>query len=80
MYRLAEFISSSKPGNQHFIKEQLAKHFLVDALMANWDICVDLKNVILGADNVLYRIDNGGAWRYHATTGLKDLRYGFSYG
>ncbi len=71
LYRLAEFIPSDPQKDKTVIQEQLSQHFLVDAFLSNWDIAVDLKNVILGKNGVLYRIDNGGALRYHAIKGLK---------
>lgn len=77
VYRLAEYVDANKQQSDDLIKEQLSKHFLLDALLLNWDICVDLKNVILGTDGLLYRIDNGGALRYHAKHGLKDKEYWF---
>ncbi|ARB92845.1 ankyrin repeat domain-containing protein [Legionella longbeachae] len=72
VYRLAQFICAAKKQDKIFMHKELARHFLVDALLANWDIAVgDFKNVILDQNNRLYRIDNGGALRYRATQGLK---------
>jgi hypothetical protein len=72
IFRLATFIQANKEKNASTIQEKLAQHFLVDVLLANRDSATRdehhrFKNIILGENNVLYRIDNGGALRYKST-------------
>lgn len=44
------------------------KGFLVDALMANWDIpYAPDRNAFVGSDGHVYRLDNGGALLFNAT-------------
>lgn len=55
---------------------KIGKHFVADAVLANWD------SVGTGANNILiigdepYRIDNGGALKYRAKGGLKGAAFG----
>lgn len=51
--------------------EQLQQHFVVDALLANWDVCGLVFDNILIKDNQAYRIDNGGSLRFRAQGALK---------
>ena len=59
-------------------KTDVAKGFIVDAFMANWDLVVNGKNLWLSNDKI-YRMDNGGSLRYGALGGLKSTTgYDFS--
>lgn len=76
IFRLAAFIQSSQEHNNSLIQEKIAQHFLIDAFLANRDVATrdenqQFKNVILDNNNVLYRIDNGGALRRKSVQGLK---------
>ncbi len=77
IYRLAAFIPAHESKDSMLLKQELAKHFLVDVLLANWDIAVGhFKNVILHKNNsILYRIDNGGALRCRAMQDLNRQGY-----
>lgn len=67
-YRLSQYIQSAKCPNFRNFKDD----FVADALMSNWDICVDnYKNVICSESGTLYRIDNGGALGYRALGKVK---------
>ncbi len=58
--------------------QEIAAGFVVDAYMANWDIALNNRNLLLSADKV-YRLDNGGALRYRAKGELKATNgYDFS--
>lgn len=61
--RISEFLSGKELG----IDQQavVAKGFVVDAFMANWDLVVGGKNLWL-SNNSIYRMDNGGSLRYRA--------------
>lgn len=78
-FRLAEFIKSDPDSDKKFEKteKEFAKHFVIDALLANWDAVVfkkewnKYKNLILDPKGVVWRIDNGGSLRYRAKGTLK---------
>lgn len=48
--------------------------FLVDSLLANWDIVYNRKNTI-SVGGIMYRIDNGGALYFRATGERKDRNF-----
>ncbi len=53
---------------------QIQKHFVVDALLANWDVIgMGLNNIIVGKDGVPYRIDAGGSLAFRARGGAKSF-------
>ena len=70
IFRLSRFIECKQATGEE-IAEHLSRNFVADALFANWDIPVSFKNVIMGKDGILYRIDNGGALRFRALGQLK---------
>lgn len=58
------------------IKETLQNHFVIDAVLGNWDAIGLNHDNILIKDNVPYRIDNGGALRYRAQGAPKGDKFG----
>ncbi len=56
-------------------KEELQKGFVVDALLANWDVIGLLEdNILLPSDgSPAVRVDNGGSLTFRATGGKKKL-------
>lgn len=70
IFRLSRFIERKQATDEE-IAEHLSRNFVADAIFANWDIPVSFKNVIMGKDGILYRIDNGGALRFRALGELK---------
>lgn len=60
---------------QKAAKEQLRKHFVTDAWLANWDVVGLSKDNILYHNKTAYRIDNGGALAYRAQ-GMKKANFG----
>lgn len=68
-FLLHEYIESSENANQAMDEEmakRVTKHFVADALLANWDVYKN-DNILIGSeDGKLYRIDNGGALRFRA--------------
>ncbi len=56
-------------------KEELQKGFIVDALLANWDVIGLLEdNILLPSDgSPAVRVDNGGSLTFRATGGKKKL-------
>lgn len=58
------------------ISNKISNHFVVDALIANWDVFgLDLDNILI-TDNTPYRIDNGGSLRYRALGSPKGKLFG----
>jgi hypothetical protein len=60
------------------IKGELQEGFVLDCLLANWDVIGTAggDNIRLGDDGKVYRLDNGGALRFRA----KGARKGDSFG
>jgi len=81
-YKLAEHIEgkplSSLTGSElGKVHKQLQKHFVADALMANWDVIgMDADNIIVDKKGKVYRIDNGGSLRYRAQGSPKGAAFG----
>ena len=74
--RVSRFLPGKELGFQN--QAEVAKGFVVDAFMANWDAVIDGKNLWLSRGKV-YRIDNGGALRRRAKGELKtSTGYDFS--
>lgn len=74
--RISEFLPGKELGFQKI--DEVAKGFVVDAFMANWDLVVGGKNLWLSKGNI-YRMDNGGSLRYRALGELKStLGYKFN--
>jgi uncharacterized protein len=78
-------IKTSNPKLYEQAKLEIKKHFVMDALLANWDV-VGMKhdNIVVsqheGGGVQVHRIDNGGALRYRAQGGLKGDKFGNSVG
>ncbi len=74
--RISEFLPGNELGFQ--MQAEVAKGFIVDAFMANWDLVISGKNLWLSGDTI-YRMDNGGSLRYRALGELKSSTgYDFS--
>ncbi len=74
--RISEFLPGAELGVQ--MQADVAKGFVVDAFMANWDLVKDGKNLWL-SNGTIYRMDNGGSLRYRALGTLKASKdYDFS--
>jgi hypothetical protein len=61
---LSRFIPMAKQPTQQDYAE-LAKGFIVDTLLANWDVYMN-DNCLKDSAGVIYRVDNGGALDYRA--------------
>jgi 8-oxo-dGTP pyrophosphatase MutT (NUDIX family)/2'-5' RNA ligase len=64
---LQQYLKTATPAQKEAVNKQLRQHFVLDALLGNWDV------IGAGADNVMvdkagkaWRIDNGGSMRYRA--------------
>lgn len=58
------------------ICRELGRHFVLDALLANWDVAGLSFDNIRVKDGLPYRMDNGGALRFRGMGGLKGARFG----
>lgn len=52
--------------------KKVLKGYVIDALLANWDVYKNDNILIEKETGIPYRIDNGGSLRYRAQGGLKD--------
>ena len=53
---------------------KIEKDFATDAVLGNWDVVgMSMDNILVGADDVAWRVDVGGALRYRAQGDLKDV-------
>jgi hypothetical protein len=74
--RISDFLQGDALGIKQ--QDEVAKGFIVDVFMANWDLLVGGKNLWLSGTSI-YRLDNGGSLRYRAIGELKStLGYDFS--
>ncbi len=71
--KVTKFVEGGKPLSSFTGKERekhfatLREDFVVDALMANWDVAgTGLDNVLVTPDGRVWRIDNGGSLKYRA--------------
>ncbi|RZI45913.1 NUDIX domain-containing protein [Candidatus Finniella inopinata] len=78
--RITEFLPGVELGFNQISDDQIAdvaKGFIVDVFMANWDLVVSGKNFWV-SNSKIYRMDNGGALRYRALGELK-ARSGYDF-
>lgn len=75
LYRISDYIEKSHKESAD-IKSMMALYFIANVLFANWD-AVKEDCCILGQDNKLYQVDNGGSLRYRAIKGLKENTSGW---
>lgn len=67
----AESGYGGEPEKYKGIKEQVKKGYVLDALLANWDVVGQIEdNIRLGDDGEVYRMDSGGALRFRARGGV----------
>jgi hypothetical protein len=56
------------------VKKELMKGFIIDALLANWDVIgLEMDNIVVSNKNIPYRIDNGGSFHIRAQGGKKQF-------
>ncbi|RMD97743.1 MAG: hypothetical protein D6816_17190, partial [Bacteroidetes bacterium] len=73
---LGNFIQSASTSERRKVLDEVRKGFAVDALMGNWDVLgADLDNVMIDKNGRVWRIDNGGSFRYRAQGIKKDDEY-----
>lgn len=68
-----KLLKDATPAEYEKAKKELQKGFIVDALLANWDV-IGLENIIIPNDgSAAVRIDNGGALTFRAHGAKKDF-------
>lgn len=67
---LSKFIPNTREPNNTTDTDLMAKGYIVDALLGNWDIYLN-DNCRIAANDDVYRVDNGGSLFYRAKGGLK---------
>lgn len=83
-YKIAEYIEgvetlaswkqSASPAQIAAMHGELKKHFVMDALLANWDVAGLSNDNILVKNGKPIRIDNGGALNFRAQGSKKDAK------
>ncbi len=73
---LGEALNSATPAERKAIVAEVRKGFAADALMGNWDVIGASKdNILVGDDGKVWRIDNGGSFRYRAQGAKKEKEF-----
>lgn len=63
--------------DQALIQKELRRGFVLDCFLGNWDVIGEGEdNILIDADNKVYRIDNGGALRFRARGERKGEEFG----
>lgn len=76
MKTLGEALNSATPAERKAIVAEVRKGFAADALMGNWDVIGASKdNILVGDDGKVWRIDNGGSFRYRAQGAKKEKEF-----
>lgn len=73
---LASFYARATPAEIADVRTQLRKHFVLDALLANYDVAGAGNDNVLIVRGQAYRVDNGGALRYRAMGAPKGAAFG----
>jgi 16S rRNA G966 N2-methylase RsmD len=82
-YKVAEFVDGAKtlgdweksatPAQRKDVYEQLESHFVMDALLGNWDVAGQSNdNILVTSDGKAIRVDNGGSLDYRAQGTVKN--------
>jgi len=78
--RLSQFIEghglAPKPSAEE--RREVAAGFIVDVLLANWDLPVENDTLWKAIDGTIYRLDNAGALRYRALGITKEGQSGYN--
>lgn len=75
-YYASDFVEAAEQLKTKTLTKKLARKILdgyaADVFTANWDVIgMELDNILVGAKNTLYRIDNGGSLLFRARAGRK---------
>jgi hypothetical protein len=70
-------LMQTDPAAAQAAMARVRKHFVADALLANWDFAgANLDNLLVTPSGDVLRIDNGGSLRYRAQGGAKGSQWG----
>ncbi|HEU0048138.1 MAG TPA: hypothetical protein VFQ43_11095 [Nitrososphaera sp.] len=70
-------LNSLDRENRMSTSEELRRGFVLDALLANWDVIGLVEdNIRQGEDGRVYRLDNGGSFRFRAMGEPKGAHFG----
>ncbi|MBK8987367.1 MAG: NUDIX domain-containing protein [Chloroflexi bacterium] len=76
MKPLGEAMNDATPAERKAIVAEVRKGFAADALMGNWDVLGASKdNILVGDDGKVWRVDNGGGFRYRAQGKKKEKEF-----
>ncbi len=65
--QLGDYLKTATPAQRAATLGKLREHFAADALLGNWDVAgLGLDNVLVDAQGIPWRIDNGGSLRFRA--------------
>jgi SPP1 gp7 family putative phage head morphogenesis protein len=68
---LGDFLKAN-PARREEVFARVRGNFVADALMGNWDVAgMGMDNILVDADGLPWRIDNGGSLRFRAQGGRK---------
>jgi hypothetical protein len=74
---LGEWEKTATPSQRKALNQQLGKNFALDALLANWDVVgLSKDNILVDANGIAHRADNGGALLYRAQGSPKGSKFG----
>jgi SPP1 gp7 family putative phage head morphogenesis protein len=64
---LGEWLRSASPAEAERMKAEISKHFVLDALLGNYDVAgMGMDNILVDEQGNPWRIDNGGSLSYRA--------------
>jgi SPP1 gp7 family putative phage head morphogenesis protein len=73
----AKELGSLHGEEKQAVRDEVAKNFVADALVGNWDVAgLNNDNIMKAKDGSVYRIDNGGALAFRAQGGKKGSDWG----
>lgn len=73
---LADWSKGQNPATVEAMHREIAKHFVADALLGNWDVAgLNHDNILITKTGTPLRIDNGGALEYRAQGAKKGLSW-----
>lgn len=73
---LGQALADATPAERTRLVKAVQRGFAADALMGNWDVIGASKdNVLVDKDGQVWRIDNGGSFRYRAQGAKKEKAF-----
>ncbi|MCA9936239.1 MAG: hypothetical protein KC415_20035, partial [Anaerolineales bacterium] len=73
---LGEALAQASPAERKKLVKEVQKGFAADALLGNWDVLGASKdNILVDDDGRVWRVDNGGSFRYRAQGKKKEKEF-----